>query len=47
MPSFLSLSQTSGMYFPILHTFNVGTLYTRTDTGQTDTGQTDTGQTSV
>ncbi len=34
----LSLSLTSGMYFPILHIFNVGILYTQTD-GQTDRRQ--------
>ena len=38
----LSLSLTSGMYFPILHIFNVGTPYGQTDTRQTpDRHQTD------
>ena len=31
----LSLSLTSGMYFPILHIFNIGTPYTQTDGHQT------------
>jgi hypothetical protein len=32
----LSSPLTSGMYLPILHIFNVGIPYTRTDTGRTD-----------
>ncbi len=35
LDALLSLSLTSGMYFPILHIFNVGTPYRRTDR-QTD-----------
>jgi hypothetical protein len=31
----LSSPLTSGMYFPILHIFNVGIPYTRTDTRRT------------
>jgi hypothetical protein len=31
LDALLSLSLTSGMYFPILHIFNVGTPYRRTN----------------